>query len=55
MSDLLSFEEAIVLKELVEESQKEGESMRKLTVSSHQLTVSRVPSTSLLASLAYVL
>lgn len=42
MSDLLSYEEAVALKELAQESHKEGESMHKLTVSSHHLTVSRV-------------
>jgi hypothetical protein len=39
MSDLLSYEEAVALKELAGESHKEGLSMHKLTVSSHRLTV----------------
>jgi hypothetical protein len=41
MSDLLSYEEAVALKELAKESHKEGESMHKLTISSHRLTVGR--------------
>jgi hypothetical protein len=42
MSDLLSYEEAVALKELARESHSEGQSMHKLTVSSHYLTVKSI-------------